>query len=199
MLSKRLEQAEARAERLSKRIGRLERIVEGLTEEHEETLLELRFEQAENNQLTHQLRKQRVINTALIEELKIRMAPGEELRIRNLVAALGSRCAPYVFGGIFLIGLTFFLVRPEHQQIAESPGDFTPKEYWSKNWKRVDFREQRVGDLQKEHPPGNKTIEEWLDELERAENAKRIRLDTRSSPSFMGGQHDPGSSQWHVE
>lgn len=49
------------------------------------------------------------------------------------------------------------------------------------------LHERKVLDLESQHPPGDKTIEEWLDEMQRSEYMKRSRVGNGRPTNFIGG------------
>lgn len=142
-------------------------------------------------------------NEALRRALEARMDPSEQLDLRAWMASFKD-LAPYAFSSLAILILAFFIVLDRVKStgsIAASDADVVAGHselHKTPSGKRYDFHEQKVRDLEKEHPPGDKTIEEWLDELERIEQRKNIHPQRSRDALFMGGSHEHGEWQWRA-
>lgn len=143
-------------------------------------------------------------NEALRRVAETYLPQNEPLNIRAWMASFKD-LAPYVFAGFAAFALAGFVIWDRTHPVNALAGEQVdaPASMESASPPRFDFHERKVSDLEKELPPGDMTVEEWLGELEQSERVRNWRRGDDRHRTFMGGQQAPSdapsNSEWHVE
>lgn len=160
-------------------------------------LVELSYYRVQYEAALVLLEQLKVENEGLKRKIESDLSPAEPFNIRAWMASFKD-LAPYAFASLGILVLAAFIVLDRTKPAETLARDDRPIPVWDE--KDYDFREQKVRDLEKNHPPGDKTVDEWLAELKRAEKAQRLYPNSKNEPTFMGGKkQEPGEHQWRVE